>query len=494
MHSLNGRWLSCLLAILVLPALSGCVAKSVLVSKQREASELIYQNERMRDTLGERLNEIEQLRRAQQRGESVHRDLEASRSELETSLRFANEQVKTLTGQRSELKTQVEDAEAARRQSEQSLRRVQEVASSSAGELAELRVRSREFEERVGDLANRNESLAQQNSAMDAELDKVQSELVRQKAVVRSFREGTQVQAVSEEAGRVQERLQHENADLRGEKVALEKRIEQLEKKASSTRAAAVATAVATEGPFYQRDPEGLFGEVRSLLAVRLEAAKQGIVAWDLFDVAVCGVVAVVVLALLFFLLRTLRIGRLKGEVRNLRMAVSEFEESLENDAPRRASPPASADTPAAPRPVRNVGSPRRGFSAVISSPTAAAPAVAATATATAEGEGSDDPFDQLEADGGDASGAEKGPRRVIGAGVWEDTGTVSLPDPQSTAVMPPIEDEPEEDAMANTQIMPSFTELELGTGSPGISDSEDKEILTELKSVINKKFDELLK
>jgi hypothetical protein len=489
MYLLKGRWRSCLLSVFVLTALPGCVGPSALVLTQREASDLAYQNERMRESLGERLNEIEGLGRERRLGEASYQELSAKHGELETSLRFANEQVKTLTAQRGDLKKQVEEAEISGRQFQDSLRRVQEVASASAGELAELRVRSREFEQRVEEMTQRNRSLAGQNSSMKSELSKVQAELVRQRVVVRSFREGKEVQAVFAEANRVEEKLQLENADLRGEKVALEKRIEQLEKKASTTREAAVAT----EGPFYQRNPAGLFGEVGTLLAARFEGIKKGVVAWDLFDTTVFGVVSVVVLAILFFLLRTVRVGRLKREVRNLRMAVSELEDGMDKDAPRPAAVRPRAEAPAPARSVRPARSSRRGFSAVISSPVTSAvedePAVSAVAVA-GEDDGDDDPFDQLTVESDNSSG-EKAPRRVIGAGVWHED---AASEPQPTRVAP-VEELDEEDSMANTQIMPSFTEVELeGSGSSSDADSDDKEILTELKSVINKKFDELLK
>ena len=466
MHLLKGRWRSCLLSGFLLTALPGCVGPSALVLTQREANELAYQNDRMRESLGERLNEIEQLGRERRLGEASYQELSAKHAELETSLRFANEQVKTLTAQRGELKKQVEEAELSGRQFQESLRRVQEVASASAGELAELRVRSRELEQRVEEMTQRNKSLAGQNSSMNAELTKVQTELVRQRAVVRSFREGKEVQAVSEEANRVEEKLQLENADLRGEKVALEKRIEQLEKKASTRREAAVAKAVATEGPFYQSNPDGLFSEVGTLLAARLDGVKRGVVAWDLFDVTVFGVVSVVVLAVLFFLLRTVRVSRLKREVRNLRMVVTELEEGVDN-APRPAVARPRAEGPAAARLQRAARPQRRPFSAVISSPTTSVGeeepvttvAVSEESEEESYGNGGDDPFDQLTVET-NASSGQKAPRRVIGAGVWHEHEEAA-PESQPTRVAP-VEELDEEDSMANTQIMPSFTEVEL--------------------------------
>ena len=262
MHSsIWARWQGCLLSCLLFQFLFGCASVDPVALREREVEDLRYKTARMRESLRDSFSVSEKLREELRSAEKEKSKLRDEVLGLSTSLRFANEQANSLTSQRDNLKAELAYAEEVRQRTEESLVRVKSVASASAGELTDLRLKSRELGERLNVVSKSNKLLSDEGVKLSGEVEKLQAALVRTRAVVRSLR-GTGAEALQGEvenaASQVSlERLQRENADLRGERIALEKRIEQLEAKMlGSTEAPAIAL-----GAVYRERPAGLLEE-----------------------------------------------------------------------------------------------------------------------------------------------------------------------------------------------------------------------------------------
>lgn len=487
---------------LVLSFVAGCSGLDPLALKEREVEELTFQSDRMRESLSESLTRLarssEELRVLRAERDKLREENES----LTKSLRTASEKLDVATLERNRLTVKLKEAEQTEARHVESLERVKSVASASAGELADLRVKSRDLEERLQAATAANEQFSKEREKLVVEGDALTEELVRTKAVVRSLQERSHVQLTAETAAlkESQGALERENADLRGKSVALEKRVKQLEQQleartlqiAAGASAAGPAHKTAADGLPPSTEPQALLAGLLALLDARFEKALAGQIAWDAFDLAVAGVCGVVLLAIIFWLVRFGRIRRLKKEVRGLHLMVQELEEGA---AAKEVEGEDKALTPErVARPAR--GGPRRtGFRAVISKSAVEERSEGSDSTLSMEAEegpggGTDDPFDALLAKGIATAPAQPAPaRKVIGGQVVRVESTEGGAD--------------ESDEMAHTQLMPSLTEADLaapaatrsgkGSGS-GEGEGGDRELLAELKSVINRKFDELLK
>lgn len=517
MHPSTGAWqrsfFVCCFAMYIL----GCGGVDPLVVKGRENEQLRYQNTRLRDSLIEQIGASTELTQEIANRQAVEVALEDANRKVSDELGVATAQIAGLTEERNLLTQDLRAAQKARETSEASLRRVQSVASDSAGELADLRVQSRDLRSELKRATERTSTLFEENSEMSRKLAAIEEELTRNRAVVRSLQAGGVVATQSPEGQLAEQKLRKENSDLLGANSVLEKRVHQLERKLQLGVAADLGAPV---GPFYKENPQGLVDEFVILAETRYQKALAGDVAWDAFDIGFVAVAGVVALFFLLFLTRLGRSRRTKRELRNLRLAVQELEESAvdfddeEAEAEERSRVRSSNQrTPRAlPR--------RSGFSAVISSPTAAeaSPQVEEVSSVAEVGvaeideddapaPSDSDPFERLLNTGEVQTPQEKGARKVIGARVWEEDvdRTVVAPVASASAV---DDEDTEEASLAHTQIMPSFSEVELQGGlgpkqakprrakasAAGAEDAGDKDLLNELKSVINKKFDELLK
>jgi hypothetical protein len=412
-------------------------------------------------------------------------------SGLEVELRSTAEELVTARAERDSVTIKLTDTRGANRRLRQSIDKVRAVAADSAGELADLRLQSRDLQARVQTLQEIESTLRSEHGDLSTELARVRDELVRTRAVARTFRDGGRADASAIDLGGSQ-LLESQLAELREENLALERRLAA----GFSSGGALPAQKGPAPGAVYQNDPAGLLAEFGALANARYQRALQGQVAWDFFDLAIAGAVVPPLLPLLLFVWILVRRARWRKTVK-----------SLQSRAVRRGGEQASRVLPAAApsatgrryRPAR-----RGGFSAVISSqPTdirAEVPAEAAFPIGEADslagvlGESPEKFPPQAGRAGSDQESSASEPRKVIGARVWmEDIDENDA--------------EEEEEDMACTQVIPKLSMEDLAahstpeaeppdaaSGADSPSADDDKDLLSELKSVINKKFDELLK
>ncbi len=496
----------------------GCAGVDPLAEKERENSELRFDNERRRESLIEIHEESAHQRQVIQELDAEKAQLAARSTDLDSSLKAVSEQLAQVTKQRDEVRLKLSETQQLSDRLRDNVDKVKEVASASVGELAELRLKRRELEERTAQLSQSESSLREESSKLGRQVKDLELQLATLQAASTQSPLGAQAQA-----------HEREITALKGENFALQKRLEALslatDSKEERLAILAGTTASAQQPLVYQEDPAGLFSEFKGLLAHRYEQARSGQIAWDAFDISVVtAVVAILLLSLrLCFRICFARRGS-RGQL---------SEESQDSSTPEVAeeSLPIAA-TGAVEEPVvkrRNTARRRSAFPAVISakdlesrddSGVAAAaleqmeesfdlPALASSALTEAPRSATKQGSKTAKAAAIQASELEPAPqepRKIIGARSWEPEQGV---DSRS---------ESEEDDLASTQVIPTF----LMTGgeepvpvavmplkSQGAKEKapsrapvrpapqekvDDRQLLAELKSVINRKFDELMK
>jgi len=489
MRSLNGQtrhWFC--FALPIVYVLCGCQGADPLTAQGRELDDLRYHNERKRESLIESMAETERQLQVVAAVQAEKKALSLRISGLETQLGSTGEELEMVRAKRDSLTTQLKDSRRGNERLHQSIDKVRSVAADSATELTDLRLKSRDLQARVHTLEEVESTLRVEHSDLSNELERVQGELVRTRAVARSFREGGNPDASAIDLS-VREPLESQIAVLREEKRALQRRLGAV---GSANAGASLPHRGPAPGEVYRDDPAGLLAEFGGLAQARYRRALQGQVAWDFFDLAIAGVVVLPLLLAIWILVRR---AQWRKTIKSLRPRAA----GREVQAASASSVPTSAARGRGYRPAR-----RGGFSAVISSQAADQPAEALDAVTATTSEA--DPLDgvleedivQPAAQRAPASAHEEPagpePRRVIGARVWMEDIDESV-----------AEDEDED--IGNTQIIPKLSMEDLAAhgkteagGPKGASEAEslspddDKDLLSELKSVINKKFDELLK
>ncbi len=574
----------------VLLVLPGCGSVDPLALRDRDIDELRFENERRRESLLENLDENASQRLAAASLGEEKKSLFGQISTLSTNLKTVSDQLAAASTQRDEARAKVVDLEQTNERLRESVEKVKSVASASAGELAELRLKRRELEETNARLTQSEATLRDENGKLHRELGEARSELVRERAVSRSLQgNGATPAGTTSGAEGGDRHLEREIAGLRGENLALQRRIDSLTSAVSVSSANAgsgaappghaagvpvpadVRTAVSppTPGTVYRDDPVGLLTEIGGFTRKRYEKAMAGNIAWDSFDLAVVGAAALLVLLVVWGLVRRARMRRLLAEARRGSARAREAARS-----PHAAGVPAASASELAAdqsRSRRGASVRRPAFSAVISAkPVSPArdsaveeesvleedaeneesslesveqvlPALPARSARSARSAGSppagpaaadveEDPFHRLLAESAakpssgksravserDRAGSET--RKVIGARSWQTEAPAA---------------EELQDELANTQIIPSLSEEEIGPIPAAIipvkpemkktalretaqrevparqapakpasrpapaaaaENSDDRELLAELKSVINRKFDELMK
>ncbi|HVR73722.1 MAG TPA: hypothetical protein VMT52_05295, partial [Planctomycetota bacterium] len=428
-------------------------------------------------------------------------------------------------------------------------------------ELADLRLKGQDLEAKLKRFEQTQGSHKDENVRISRELEEARAELLKSRAVLRSFQEGSGSApaggAVTSEQ-RVKQ-LEREIVGLKGENIALESRIHTLSKVTAAATAPGKESAGAISAPIakfeapwqatpgvdYRENPAGLLREFGGIIQDRFYRVTRGEAKWDSFDLSLIGVVVLVFLWIVLGFVRRARVRRLIAQA-SVMMSKSRETPGYE-PASAVSQPGARAESLRSrrPSPTRRTG----GFSAVISSKSVSSGALAeepmvATAVedapedfveesedlpsprATTSGaspsarESIDDPLSRVF--GSDRKRPEgpragKGapvvePRKAIGAHSWEgsqESGGTSR------------KEKAREDDLANTQIIsrgtarndrtprsvesipPLVPESKAGgapvrpqaAGAKGQpKEDEDREILTDLKAVINKKFDELMK
>lgn len=547
--------LPCLLVV------TGCGGISTLEERERELSEARFSDERRREALIENLAEVESHRQRVQSLEAQKTAATTRAAELEASLRAATEQATSLAAERVDLRAKLAESKDSYEKVQQSLEKVKGVASASAGELADLRLKGQDLESKLKRFAETQGSHKDENVRISRELEEARAELLKSRAVLRSFQEGSGSVppggAVTSEE-RVKQ-LEREVVGLKGENIALESQIQTLSKvtataaapgkESAGTESAPIARfeapSNATPGVVYRENPAGLLREFGGIIQDRFYRVTRGEVAWDSFDLSLIGGV---VLVLLWIVLGFVRRARVRRLIAQASVVMSKSRESPEYEPASAVSQPAArAESLRSrrPSPTRRTG----GFSAVISSKSVSSGASdeeSALATAVADApedfveesedlpsprdatsgaspsarESIDDPLtrvfgsDRKRPEGPRASknAPVVEPRKAIGAHSWEgsqESGGISR------------KEKAREDDLANTQIIskgpartdrthrsvesvPLLVPESKATGAPvrpqaagskgQPKEDEDREILTDLKAVINKKFDELMK
>ncbi|HVR74149.1 MAG TPA: hypothetical protein VMT52_07455, partial [Planctomycetota bacterium] len=271
----------------VLPCLlvvTGCGGISALDQKERELSEARFSDERRREALIENLAEVESHRQRVQALEAQKTAATKRAAHLEASLRAATEQATSLAAERVDLRAKLAESKDSHEKLQQSLEKVRAVASASAGELEDLRIKGQDLEAKLKRFEQTQGSHKEENVRISRELEEARSELLKSRAVLRSFQEGGSAPAggavTSEE--RVKQ-LEREVVGLKGENIALESRIHTLSKVAATAPApgkrsdvAASAPAVRFEAPLrsppdivYRENPAGLLREFGGIIQDR---------------------------------------------------------------------------------------------------------------------------------------------------------------------------------------------------------------------------------
>jgi hypothetical protein len=500
----------------LLLGISGCRSSGTAISKDREIEELRYENERRRESIIAGLAEAERMRRGLSDLEAERTTLLKQVSDLGTSLRAATTELASTTTQRDDLRVKLADAERSSERLQQSMEKIRAVAGASAGELAELRLRNQELDESVRKFTERQGALADENRKLGREVEDLREELVRTRAVLRSIREGAPDKAGIAALEEQLAVLERKNADLEGEKIALQKRIEAL-----GVTAGASPEGVAAAGePGSSRSASSILWELGGIIEERYQGALEGKFRWDSLDLILAGAIAVVLLFLYWVAIRWLRTRRLKKQVRALTARVHDLEQggSGPRGSVREAAVEAGGLRAEGSSRIRKSPTVRRsGFAAVITNkevqgkPAGQRPAeitreeprrIERAAPIVAEGERVLQGVLHGTRETEPPAAREKGePRKVIGARLWSEEAA-SQDDLASTQIiskgieeraadpLPPVA------AKAAPKAAPKADPLR-GTGRPAkdeASEGDDIELLQELKAVINKKFDELMK
>ncbi len=482
-RAMRGLAVSSLWAALIV--LGGCTSASQIELRDRQISELTFERGRMQASIQEMLTERDRLN---QQIETLETEKSASiqnAEELESRLRLANQQLETLTSDHGHLQTNFDDISARNAMLERSLDKVKSVASESVTELSDLRLASRRHGEQLENFRKENSALREDRKKLLEKVTRLEDESNRANAVVRSLRaDGSSGNDRAIELTARVEKLEKENADLRGEKLAIQKQLDNTsarEDQLAVTISRMKSQAGTDQGRqadssalIYEKDLRGLSNEVVGFASAKYRKALTGDIAWDVFDKSIAGVAGVLFLFLVWHMMRSRRMRKLRREANDLREELEELEEQntlleqqrqSERHAAARAQSPRRGASSAA---VRR----RSGFSAVIS--TAAAGAAADEAVEDAE------------------------PEPTVMMDAVRAPQSVSVSAPVSAA--PPPTPAAVEDDLASTQIISSLTQEELAAeqlvdpeAAGGRPAGGDKELLAELKAVINKKFDEIV-
>jgi hypothetical protein len=371
---------------LLFEGLVGCRGIDEVALKGREIEQLKFENSRKRESLIENLSALDQFRELVHDLESESTSLQKQVLDLGTHLRFANEQVSSLTAQRDSLRSKLTESESNSERLQQSIDKVKSFASASAGELADLRLKRQELEELVKNLTQREGSTATENASLSREVEQLRAELVKTRAVVRSFQAGGSPEengaATPPNDGRV-EALERELAGLKGENSSLRRRVESLSAVGSVSTGpqspsltpsqgggSAVSPAEKTSG-IGRNNPGGLIQELAALVKERYQTAIRGELRWDSTDLVLTGCVALALLLVVWVGIRWIRMHRLMTQMHLLSARVQELE-ALGLPAPEPAGgeapqPVGASRSETGGRARRSSSFRRPGFSAVIS-------------------------------------------------------------------------------------------------------------------------------
>jgi hypothetical protein len=536
------------LASLCLISVPGCGSGVATITPENHLSELEFEKARalasLRETIVLERTSSASLRTQEDEKRQVLQDL----AQKETALRYATDQVQKLTTERNELEKGLADARESDKKIKESHEKLKDLAFNSTHELTELKTRAESATQAKEKLATENRTIARQLETSTRELDDLKGELTRTRAVVRSLQEHEPLPPGVQADGVLRDRITELERQLAEANSAREH---------GGDRTAETAPAVVVRPPekLAQKD---LWKGLWALTVERVEAAWKGEFQWDAFEIALTGILGIVLLGplvMLFLIWRGRRYRRLLAELRasvtsggddDLDQAVDAV--GLGAEPVRQGSSRNLEEAPARAANRRSTYVPPqdRDFSAIISSPrkgkdrseaVAAEPASPAVKSVAPQAKKPVEPQVKKPVEAPRAPEREKSttaaaveaalpvierePRRVINK-AFEEPGPKPRPALEPRAhVRPkpaPIDarsraggDEEADADMASTQIIsplrasePLFaperpsakaTEPAKSRGEPSPAPGgEDRELLDELKDIINKKFDELMK
>lgn len=500
------------LIALVVVSTSGCRMLGFRTTLDDHTSELEFEKERALAALRQSIQREGENQNTLQGLEKEIAALQEDLTRQATTVRYLNNEANNYDQEREKFLKELADARSSEQRMRESHEKLKKLATATNEELAELRQQADSTLKTRSKLASDNQRLMEKLDAATKELDDVKEELTRTRAVARTFQEKGPAGGAGNEA------------ELRERIISLERAL---------ARAMAKEEEVAEEAPEPAPTAEITPGGDLDLGAVwysfaaefknRYHAAMKGELVWDTFMWTMMGALCILLLSLtwIFFVWRRGRMYRQQIDQLRTHFGAGEYELECAVDAAAEfgTSPQASSAS-------RKQGSSRKiddlpgrrstyrsrensGFSAVISPRTRQAQ--------------EEELPPELEEE--DSSSPRAPSRRVIGLpGGGEMGSQVGPKSPSSVArkktapAEQPGPDEFSEDDMTSTQIISNLDSTEIQSApdltapdllvpdpsAPGkkkeSSSSQssegdgDQDLLDDLKEIINKKFDELLK
>ena len=498
------------ICLVLLVATAGCVSRQRLTDKETELAELRKVNETQVEALAVA---NERLSNSRQRSDELGAERDALSSDLTTTRHELEENRNTLATveqQKAGLATQLEQAQRVFKAERDRLKAATRAASEQVDELTRLRAQAAEFTRRQEVLQTANTALRAENRKTHQELERTNSELLAANAVIRSITaagvEGQDAQAAVLQAQVAQ--LEREKRALEAEKDVLASRVvdpsatgDQVELAAASAPA-----TVATAGA------EGTWQDFFALVGARAKLMARGEASWDAVDktLACAAVGGVLLLGVRVWLPHSWR--RRTRSSRELAALHQRIEELEMQDASVGAQQPSPAPRRARPSTVV-----RRGgkFSPIIQSTDETLDEIDVSEEEIVQTEEEIDAevtvqlgsFDPVDLTALDPQETESPSADVEEPSAYDDD-TASVPESAAPAVEEDAwaddddDDGDDDDEFANTQIIPSLSELEeLGDVTQPMKPAQkkkkgskrDREFMDELKDIIGQKVDEMI-
>lgn len=481
------RLTGALFAAIVSLTAYGCGGREALAEKERENSVLRFENERRRASLIESLEEIAKQRQTIADLAAEKQQVAQQLNEIGTRNRSAGDELAAALKERDDARARLAEAQQTIERLKESTEKVREVASTSVSEIADLRTRNRELEARVASLTASEAAFREEAARSSRHAKELEGQLA-------SVRAGNQLDPQTQA-------LEREIAGLRGENLALQKRLE-------AVASVDVSRSEKEKHAMYREDPTGLLAELGGLLGHRIALARQGQIAWDGFDIAVVVTGALVLLLLVRFSFRLLGLrGKPRTQARQVESPAAEAEPAVEEEAAVQPEEPATRRRASVRR--------RSAYPAIIS----------AKDLPGEEAAGDDAAIQSAVAESIDA-GFEAAEPVAVGAPLSHPTARATAEPPQAAEprkIIGARSWEPEEglegsgeDDLASTQVIPAFSAGQSESvpvqivplkGAAAAAEKkpapkkasgpervDDRQLLAELKSVINRKFDDLMK
>lgn len=447
--------------------LVGCVSLSEHRALEAEVAAAQATNARQVESLT-RLED--RLVSTQVAGERTLAERDAARAQLEdANATIAERDLKIAEGvkAREALSARIAEVEAELARDRAKLQSVVQTATAQVEEMARLRTQSEEFAQREESLKSANTALRAEVAKARRELDKTNSDLLAANAVIRSISSGR-----SDGSDAKTLALEEKVRQLEAEKRALEARGPQSPGSDETERTHSemqVAHAGATDGDEPPKTSAKAAASVGffSLVKERFAGIRAGTATWDGVDCLFVTAAGLAACALIWFLcmpLRSRRKAKAAARVRTLQRRVQELE---------RAGTAASAGG------ASSRGA-RRGTGVSVRRSSSFSPVIAA-------------PPPEPEEEEAYAEEPEYEEEVTVQLGAIRSSADSGHPSADETWA----DAEEEEDEFANTQIIPTLSELEDLEGPPRPAPRRKRgnsSDMGDLKDLIGQKVDELIR